>query len=50
MGEGFNGKLRDSFLTSRMIAIGNELPDEMVEEGTITAFEKHWTGKWIEKV
>lgn len=37
-GERFNRSMRDSFIRQKVVDVWNELPEEVVEAGIITAF------------
>lgn len=49
-GERFKRELKDNFLTQMVVCLWNELPEEVVEAGTITTCKRHWEGRWIRKV
>lgn len=34
----------------RAVGIGSELPEEVIEAGTLTAFKRHWTSEQIGKI
>ena len=40
-GERFKRDLRGNFFTQRVVRVWDELPEEVVEAGTITTFKRH---------
>eukprot|EP00061_Rhincodon_typus_P000310 g11264.t1 len=43
-GKRFKRDLRDNFFTQSVVHVWNELPEEIVEAGTITTFKRHVDG------
>ena len=48
-GERFKRVLRDNFFTQRVVHIWNELPEKVVEVGSIATFKKHLVSTWMGK-
>jgi len=46
-GEWFKRNLRGNFFTQRVVRVWNEVPEKVVEAGTIATFKKHLNGKGL---